>query len=84
MKDHLGADVWGRITAYAWMNEKFKRDLESDPVKTVQRFCEKFGIAHEDKILFHVATRPGDLTDEQLEDIIKGDEKLYLTPANTC
>ena len=79
---HVTGHEWGQIIAHAWQNGPFANLLETDPTKAVKKFLKLDQDV--DVIVFQLPPRPQDLTDVQLDAIIKGDDSAYLCPQYSC
>jgi hypothetical protein len=66
----VSAHEWSQIFAKAWSNESFAELLRADPTAAVRQFLN----VHHDTALhiFMVPPRPADLTDDQIDGVIKG------------
>lgn len=69
---------WSQLIAKAWLDEDFKKLLETDPAAALNQ-C---GIMS-DETMIEVPARPEDLSDEQLNAFLKG-EGGDLTVNNCC
>jgi hypothetical protein len=64
------AQEWSQIFAKAWSDPAYADLLRTDPTAAVRQHLK----VHHDTLLdiFLVPPRPADLTDEQLEGVLKG------------
>jgi hypothetical protein len=77
---YLDSAVWGKIYAQAWLDPAFHEQLETDPTAAVRAFCRDHGISLEGVRIVRITSRPGDLTDTQLTDVVKGGPGIYVLP----
>jgi len=85
---------WNRIYAFIWKkykegDETYKDDFEKDPKKAVRRIVKELNKMTREPIayttLFDVTDQiPRDLTDEQLDAIIKGEAVAFLQVRLCC
>jgi hypothetical protein len=73
---------WGRITAHAWLDAAFAKQLSTDPAAAVKGFL---GLDPSSEVeVFEVPPKPADLSKPQLEDIRSGKAAGILVPPYCC
>ncbi|MGD0617585.1 MAG: hypothetical protein ABSB67_07985 [Bryobacteraceae bacterium] len=67
---------WSQIFAKAWSDPSYADLLRTDPTAAVRQHLK----VHDDTLLdiFLVPPRPADLTDEQLEGVVKGTYNIAM------
>jgi hypothetical protein len=76
---YLSGYDWGRILAKAWSDPDFKRRIEADPTTTIRQFLSGLpnGNTYEGINIFNIPPKPSELNDDQLDDIVNGDDQMY-------
>lgn len=82
MASYITPRQWARIIAKAWLEDGFKSQLETDPKAAIDSVRDAFGINAD--AIFPAPSRPGDLNDDQIEDIIEGRGQSHAGPRMSC
>lgn len=82
MASYITSKQWARIIAKAWLDDNFKSLLETDPKAAIDTVRDDIGINAD--AIFPAPSRPGDLSDDQIEDIIAGKGQSHAGPRMSC
>lgn len=77
---YITGSEWTKIVAKGWVDEEFRKNLEQDPINTIQNDPD-VGVEF-DRFLC-LPSQPRDLTDEALSDISSGQSEAVVIPY-TC
>jgi hypothetical protein len=82
MARQISPNEWGRLIANAWLDEKFAHELSTKPAETAKKFL---GLdPHAEVHLFDIPPKPGDLSNDQIEEIRNGRLEHVIRPPYSC
>ena len=72
----VSSQEWSQIFAKAWLDPSYASLLRTDPTAAVRQFLKVDEKTPLD--IFMVPPRPADLTDEQLDGVVKGTNNIAM------
>ena len=70
---YLTLEEWARILAECWLDPDFKVAVETDPAPAIRKRFPDLQFTR----VYQVAPRPGNVSDEELWKVVRGEEVAF-------